>query len=120
MKTLVATMLLAVVVAWASPLQAQDFTIEINRGQADAVALSTPKTSPNGLALTWTFDKHNVDLVNAGEPPLPDEPTYLRDVILLPALQSWRRQQLDEGVRAAYAAANEVTKAAVRATLGLP
>ncbi len=103
----------------ATAADAQNFTIEINRGQPDAISLSTPKTGPNGLALTWTFDKHNVDLVAAGDPPLPNEPTYLREVTLLPALQSWRRQQLNEGVVAAYAAASEATKASIRALLGL-
>lgn len=108
------------VLLFATAVVAQNFTIEINRGQPDAVSLSTSKTGPNGLALTWVFDKHNLDLVASELPPLASEPEYLRSVTLLPALQSWRRQQLDEGVRAAYAVANEATKAAVRATLGLP
>lgn len=112
--------LVSIAVLLARPVAAQDFTIEINRGQADAVTLSTPKTSPNGLALTWVFDKHNADLIDAGEPPLASEPVYLRDAVLLSALRSWRRQQLNVGVVQAYADANEATKAAVRAELGLP
>ncbi len=119
MKLLVATTVAVALFAAVSPAQAQDFTIEINRGQADAIALSTPKTSPNGLALTWAFERHNSAL-EEGETPLASEPAYLRSVTLLPALRSWRRQQLDEGVRAAYAAADEATKATVRAALGLP
>lgn len=116
MRTLI---LVLGVLLGATVASAQNFTIEINRGQADAVTLSTPKTSPTGLALTWVFEQHNSAL-DEGETPLTSEPEYLRSVTLLPALQSWRRQQLDEGVRAAYAAADEATKAVVRMTLGLP
>ena len=97
---------------------AQNFTIEINRGQADAVTLSAPKTSPNGLALTWVFERHNSDLPE-GEAPLASEPEYLRSVTLLPALRSWRRQQLNEGVLDALRTADEAALAAVRAALGL-
>lgn len=114
-------LLLALSTVWlcAGTSTAQEFTIEINRGQADDLTLSVAKTSPNGLALTWVFERHNVTLVDAGESPLADEPTYLRDQVLLPALRSWRRQQLDEGVDAAFDAANEATKASVRSLLGL-
>lgn len=114
------TLILALgVLLVATSASAQNFTVEINRGQADAVTLSTPKLSPNGLALTWVFERHNSAL-EEGETPLTSEPEYLRSVMLLPALQSWRRQQLEEGVKAAYDAADEATKAAVRMTLGLP
>ncbi len=95
-----------------------DFTIEINRAQGDEVSLITDKVSPNGLAFTFAFEQANLEKVAAGETEFTDEPDYLKS-ILIGILKSWRKQQLDEGVMPAYAAANEATKATVRSTLGL-
>lgn len=92
-----------------------DFTVEINRGQSDAVSLSTNKTSPNGLAFTYALEQANID----NETPFTDEPDYL-DFLILNMLGSWRKQQLNDGVADAYKAADDTTKLAVRATLGLP
>lgn len=95
-----------------------DFTIELNRDQSDAVSVTVNKTSPNGLAFTFAFDQNNTELVSNGQSPLSDEPTYLKG-LLVGILQSWRSQQLNEGVSEAYKNADESTKATVRSTLGL-
>ncbi len=95
-----------------------DFTIELNRGQPDEVSQAVNKTSPNGLAFTFVKDQANVQRVAQGQTPFTDEPAYLNN-LLIGILQSWRRQQLDEGVSEAYAAADEATKATVRTALGL-
>ncbi len=91
-----------------------DFTVEINRGQGDAVSLTVDKTSPNGLAFTYAFNKANVD----NDTPFIDEPDYLKSLLGL-MLASWRKQQQNEGVLPAFNAADETAQNSVRTTLGL-
>lgn len=91
-----------------------DFTVEINRGQGDAVSLVTEKLSSNGLAFTWALDQANLN----NETPFTDEPDYLRTLIL-GMLSSWRTQQMAEGVMPAFNSADDPTKISVRTTLGL-
>jgi len=94
-----------------------NFTVEINRGQDDTESLSTDRTSSSGLAFTYTFNWANATLTE-GESPYTSEAAYLKS-LLLRLLKSWRKTQLDVGVREAYAAADESTKSTVRTTLGL-
>ena len=95
-----------------------DFTVEINRGQGDAVSLTVDKASPNGLAFTFAFEKANIPLAASGGTLFTDEPDYLESV-LVSTLKSWRKQQQNEGVKPAYEAADDATQNSVRATLGL-
>ncbi len=112
-------LLVAFFVLIAVPVAAQNFTVEINRAQPDAITITVAKSSANGQAFTAAMERANVERVAQGLQPYASEPAYLQ-ALLAGILQDWRKQQLDVGVRAAFEAANDALKLQVRALLGLP